>query len=769
MDQLIVLHEIYESFSKGLDKIQSIDPASVEGNCSEPVVRLLSGAKQGKIDQDICSALAEGLEDVYEMKRLGDICRKARLFPLAIKSYNRALSQSRDQNIRPVLLNNLGQVYARQGDIGRANVYYKKAAEGFESADDSSGLAHVLRNLAAAYRRNKDWDKAIEHCYKSLKIFEGMGDELGIAQMNGSLGRVYSEMGERDLAFRYFEKSLKDFQRLGDKRSAAWVLDRLGRIYAEMKDWNSALRYYNKSIGVFDEIGQSQSAGIVQSNLGRMHLEKGETTAAKDSLEKAVKLMHRDMQPAYQNAVACMAATYSSLAARHMQEAEFANLSGSKRSAEEKMRLASQFYTRASDRYLELASTRGFDLSDLKASAGITRSLSYLALLSSGVPEEESVALAERAASALDSAVVNSEGPEKASIEAFQRTLHGMREVLSAGLAGSEPWKIIKSIANSTEYLLGGNCRSDEAGRCLSDALAGLRGAIEAERHRGDPSERLEVAVSHLEKAKKIFAAGADSGNEDVFRIDCAAKSIEWLIDTEIASGRAASEPSRASDMLNYRAYREALMVIGKVLMKDALSRVNKTDRIYVWDDYLNPARQNASDDGSEAKIEIDQIQADPVSDQAPWPIPEGVELCYADKGITDENLIEIIEPEIADDFLSEEISPGGWLVPVEMSIAHIPCSAQVIMLPKEEVARRTVEIVDPKVADRRSESEEAGRVDVNAGHKDEPQKNSDCKTSWYVAGIKGLFTQPNAMRLVKAMLIIVVVLLAIDVILYLI
>jgi tetratricopeptide (TPR) repeat protein len=136
MNQLVVLQEIFESFSTGGDALSDIDPESIEGNCSEQVGKLLERAKAGRIDEDLCSKLADSLTDVYEIKRLGDICRRAGHYALAIRCYNKALSMTRDQNIRSVLLNNLGQVYSRQADPGRAAVYYQKAAEGFELVGD---------------------------------------------------------------------------------------------------------------------------------------------------------------------------------------------------------------------------------------------------------------------------------------------------------------------------------------------------------------------------------------------------------------------------------------------------------------------------------------------------------------------------------------------------------------------------------------------------------------------------------------------------------
>ena len=261
MDQLVALQEIYASFSKGGDGLQKIDSKTIQGSCPELISKLLDSSRKSRIDEDVCRELSLKLQDVYEVKRLGDICRRAGLSGLAINTYNRAMSLCRDPILRPVLQNNLGQAFVHQGDLAKAAFYYQKAADCFAKEGDHIGLAHVLGNLGSAYRSSGDWDKAIEHCYRSLKTFEEKGDDLGIAQMTGSLGRIYADMGEKELAARYFERSLTDFQRLGDKRSAAWVLDRLGRIAGQRMDWDKALSYFNSSLSLFDRARRKSEPG----------------------------------------------------------------------------------------------------------------------------------------------------------------------------------------------------------------------------------------------------------------------------------------------------------------------------------------------------------------------------------------------------------------------------------------------------------------------------------------------------------------------------
>jgi len=840
MDQLVVLQEIYASFSRGGEGLQKIDAKDIAGSCPDQVAKLLEGSKKGRIDEDVCEKLSASLSDVYEIKRLGDICRKAGLHALAIKSYNRALTLSRDPILRPVLLNNLGQAYARQGDLARSAVYYQKAASGFESAGDHSGMAHVLGNLGSAYRRKRDWENAIEYCYRSLKTFQEMGDPLGVAQMTGSLGRVYAEMGERELASRYFERSLGDFQKLGDKKSAAWVLDRMGKIACERKDYDRALGCYNQSLSLFREQGYSQSEGVVLSDLGRMYLQMGEATPACEALDRAVRLVPRGMQPAYQNALSGLAAAYSAVGKGYLAEAEDCD---EKNEASERAARtnASKFFARSSDRFLELASSLKGDMPAIDAAAGIARSRSYLARISSKTTDEEAMALAERALSALDSASANSDEQTGAKIESLKRTLSGMKEARSIGLLGSEPWRLARAVSNAGEYLMGGACMPGEANGHLCDALRNLSASIDAESGRKDPAERLKAAAADLRRAESRFsAAESDQDKQSAARISRAAKIVEGLTGAGNMSGPADfSAPPR--DRLNFKSERDALLLISGILANNSLLEVDNTEKIYTWDDSLNlvenAPERNAS---SHPEIQVPEAQAlesespqdlsekaspdsasNPVSDSAIGSATDFAAVSSSDRVVHPATQMdapvlqmrversEAQEMVLADDvakssgiFVSEAEDPEEcWLVPVKASMA---CSSrgQILLIQDDPLVRknpeyRPIEIVEPTVREHEMreplkeipdhnnnpgfEPDGVSEQDKVSSHDELAGASVDSPAQDLLSGLRqgsvknsqsdrgGLFSAENVITLVKGLGAVVFLLLAIEVILYLI
>lgn len=785
MDQLVVLQEIYASLFKGGEGLQKIDAKDIAGTCPDQVAKLLDGLKKGRIDADVCEKLSGSLMDVYEIKRLGDICRKAGLHALAIKCYNRALTLSRDPILRAVLLNNLGQAYARQGDLARSAIYYQKAASGFESAGDKTGMAHVLGNLGSAYRRKRDWENAVEYCYRSLKTFQEMGDSLGAAQMTGSLGRVYAEMGERELAARYFERSLTDFQKLGDKKSAAWVLDRMGKIACERRDYDHALGYYNQSLSLFQEQGHSQSEGVVLSDLGRMYLQMGEATPACEALERAVRLIPRGMQPSYQNAISGLAAAYSAVGKGYLVEAEDC---GAKNDASERAARtnASKFFARSSDRFLELASLLKGDMPAIKAAAGISRSHSYLAKISSKITDEEAMALAERALSSLDLASTNSDEQTRAKIERLKRTVSGMKEARSIGILGSEPWRLAKAVTNASEYLLGGACMPGEANGYLCGALRNLSASIDAESGRKDPAKKLKAAAADLRRAESLFSASeSDQDKQSASRISRAVKIIEGL--TNVGSTSGTESTVSLKERLIFKPEKDVLLLISGILADNALLEVDNTEETYTWDDSLNLVEDVSESDvsrhpnirGDEAQLSVNEPPQDPISHPARQ---------------MDRPVLQIHEAG------SEDLEEC-WLVPVNASMA---CSSrgQILLIQDDPFIRKNpgykpIEIVEPTIqeyemreplkeipdlhnnpepeldmiskSDKVSSSpgsaeafEDSSAQDLLSGLRQSSVKGS-------LFGKDGLFSQENAITLVKSLGIVVFLLLAIEVILYLI
>jgi len=596
MDQLVVLQEIFESYMRG-GFSRAIDPKSISGDCADLVAALLESFEDGQIDEKICIKLLNCLSDIYDIKRLGDICRLAGHLGIAARCYNKALPLTQDQHVRYVLLNNLGQVHARQGYLGRALHYYEHAAEGFSTLGDVGSLAHVLGNTGSAYRSGQNYDMAIENCRKSLEIFKSLDDEFGVAQMTGSLGRIYAEMGDFDLALQHYEKSLADFEGLGDQKQVAWLLNRMGRVNAEMNDWDVAIGYYNKSMEIFEGIGQHHNAGVVLSNLGRLYLDRGDYDLAADHLETSLDLIRKNMQPVRANAASWLSAVRS-IQGRELHQRALHQITGddTDRDVDELFFEASANYARASDCYIELARTPGVGLPDLEIEAGVARLASAFVILEKEAEPRRAVELAEEGISALNSALSNAEDDsERPSVEALRRSMMGMKEAWRLALTKDEPWKLADVVADATEHFSQAILQLGSAGRGCQEACGHLLPAFKTlgrfmtEKLKGESPTDLSETEVYLKRAESAFELAApDLGMISPFQIREARLTIKRL--EEISGG------GKTENGLLLETYQRALLLMGRVLTRAALREATDLEVIRTWNESMNLIEERSPD-----------------------------------------------------------------------------------------------------------------------------------------------------------------------------
>ncbi|HPJ30336.1 MAG TPA: tetratricopeptide repeat protein [Methanothrix sp.] len=588
MDQLVVLQEIFESYMRG-GFSRAIDPKSISGDCANLVAALLESFEEGEIDEKICIRLLNCLSDLYDIKRLGDICRLAGHLGIAARCYNKALSQTADQHIKSVLYNNLGQVHARQGYLGRALHYYQLAMEGFSALGDVGSLAQVLGNMGSAYRSGQSYEEALESCRKSLEIFRSLEDEFGVAQMTGSLGRIYAEMGEFDLALQNYEKSLADFEGLGDQRQVAWILNRMGRVNAEIKAAEAAIGYYNRSMEIFEEIGQHHNAGVVLSNLGRLHLDQGDYDLAADHLETSLDLINKSMQPVRANAVSWLSAVRS-IQAKELHQQALHHIGGDAldRGAEELFIGASTNYAAAADCYAELAATPGLGQSELELDAGMARFASALVILELETDPERAVKLAEEGISAINAALSKAEDEtENPSVEALRRSMMGMKETWRLTLAKDEPWKLIDVVADAAEHFNQAILQLGPMGRGCKEACGQLLPAFKTLARfmtamlKGDPPPDLSETAAYLRRAESAFELAApDLGMISPFQIR-EARLITGDLEELSRSGKGGSG-------LILETYQRVLLLLGRVLTRAALTEAADLEVVRTWNESMN-------------------------------------------------------------------------------------------------------------------------------------------------------------------------------------
>jgi hypothetical protein len=304
--------------------------------------------------------------------------------------------------------------------------------------------------------------------------------------------------------------------------------------------------------------GESQSQGIVLSNLGRIYLQMEQATAAREPLERAVLLISRQTKPYYQNALYCLAKTYSSLAKNCLQGI----------SSEQQRLTASSLFVQSADRYQELASILADGQAEIKVAAAIAECRSYLARLGGQVQDMVALQLTEKAQASLDIAAANARDSKKAGILGLQRIIAGMKEAHSIGLLANEPLMQTRAITNASECLMGGaqGWASEEASGFLCQALKNINAGAQVQISGRDPAEKLQAAAAALRQA----SAAEKYGKE---------KSANMIVDAaEILEGSAVNVSGQCQ---------LALLLIAGAMASDSLSKIEDSNSIMTWDESL--------------------------------------------------------------------------------------------------------------------------------------------------------------------------------------
>jgi len=163
------------------------------------------------------------------------------------------------------VLDGLGRVYYRLGEIGKAEKVYTQALEAYNKAGRKREAVEVLYQTAKIKIAQRKWRaarKILEECLIRFdNMLESLSKELHSdptrspkpvverekAWVLSSLGTVYLSQGLWDQALDKYTESLEIFQRLKDDYGVARSLYRVGWALQQKGKWNEAIACYKQS------------------------------------------------------------------------------------------------------------------------------------------------------------------------------------------------------------------------------------------------------------------------------------------------------------------------------------------------------------------------------------------------------------------------------------------------------------------------------------------------------------------------------------------
>lgn len=272
--------------------------------------------------------------------------------PKALENYQQALSLQRggrDLIGSAQTLNNLGVVYANQGNYGQAIAHYEEALKVVTELGNCyrkdrgpklcyfGDEAAILNNLAGVYFSLGQPEKALEYAqranaiYRRLQggdsgeserslrlLYDALGQKSQVLMPAGSravvgnafgedaflqqsealnqlnLGQVYANLGQNEAALQRYQQALTLYEQANSPVGTATALNFIGQVYQRQGRSAEAATAHQQAIALYQKISDRAGEGVALSNLGQVYEQQGDIARALPLYQQALE-RHRSV------------------------------------------------------------------------------------------------------------------------------------------------------------------------------------------------------------------------------------------------------------------------------------------------------------------------------------------------------------------------------------------------------------------------------------------------------------------------------------------
>ena len=143
-------------------------------------------------------------------------------------------------------------------------------------------------NIGLVYAKQGDYEKALEYYFKALVIREKV---LGVehpdtARSYNNIGNVYDDQGDYERALEYHFKALAIREKVlvEEHRDTAISYNNIGVIYAKQGDYEKALEYFQKSLAIYEKVSGSEHPNTRKC---RDNIEEAKAKLAEEETKKS--------------------------------------------------------------------------------------------------------------------------------------------------------------------------------------------------------------------------------------------------------------------------------------------------------------------------------------------------------------------------------------------------------------------------------------------------------------------------------------------------
>jgi tetratricopeptide (TPR) repeat protein len=229
----------------------------------------------------------------------GKIDRAEKMYDRALQGYEKAWGPEHPSTLGTV--KNLGNLYHKQGKMHEAENMYERTLQGYEYAwgeEHYSSMLRTVNNLGSVYADQGKMDKAekmYDHALQGYEKAWGPEHALTLTVIN-NLGTLYADHGNMDKAERMYDRALKGDEKAWgpEHTSTLSTVNNLGLLYADQGKMNKAetmhhraLQGYEKSLG-HKQVKTYTPALTAMKILAELYMQLGQANKAKDMYSRAL-------------------------------------------------------------------------------------------------------------------------------------------------------------------------------------------------------------------------------------------------------------------------------------------------------------------------------------------------------------------------------------------------------------------------------------------------------------------------------------------------
>jgi tetratricopeptide (TPR) repeat protein len=189
----------------------------------------------------------------------------------------------------------MGNSYWYEGMYEFAQNHYLLAARQYQSINDSVGLGQTYNNIGEVYKKLNEFGKALEYLLKSTELKKKDSSTTAITLYN--IGELYIRLNDLEKGRRYIHESFEFAKAENNQRVIAFDFWSLAAIKQKEHDLSAALSYFFQAEKIWKELGEIRSLIQTYQDIAEIYREQHKYVQAENYLVNAISLANRIKVP----------------------------------------------------------------------------------------------------------------------------------------------------------------------------------------------------------------------------------------------------------------------------------------------------------------------------------------------------------------------------------------------------------------------------------------------------------------------------------------